>query len=98
MLDALFRKFLSKEKSKDTAKKRLQFALIYDQMEVSEETLGNLQRDIVAVLSRYFVIDADSLKLEICRDSGVSALVVNTPILKTMRAGAPPARMNRPQK
>jgi cell division topological specificity factor len=86
MLNALFKKLLTKEKSKDVAKKRLQFALIYDQMEVSEETLGNLQKDIVGVLSRYFVIDEDSLKLEICRDGGVSALVVNTPILKAMRA------------
>ena len=86
MLNALFKKFLTKEKSKDVAKKRLQFALIYDQMEVSEETLGNLQKDIVGVLSRYFVIDEDSLKLEICRDAGVSALVVNTPILRAMRS------------
>jgi cell division topological specificity factor len=86
MLNALFKKMLAKEKSKDVAKKRLQFALIYDQMEVSEETLGNLQKDIVGVLSRYFVIDEESLKLEICRDSGVSALVVNTPILRAMRA------------
>ena len=85
MLNALFRKLLTKEKSKDVAKKRLQFALIYDQMEVSEEILGNLQQDIVEVLSRYFVIDEESLKLEICREGGVSALVVNTPILKAMR-------------
>lgn len=85
MLNALFKKLLTKENSKDVAKKRLQFALIYDQMEVSEETLGNLQRDIVGLLSRYFVIDEGSLKLEICRDGGVSALVVNTPILRAMR-------------
>ncbi len=85
MLNALFRKLLAKEKSKDVAKKRLQFALIYDQMEVSEDTLSALQKDVVAVLSRYFVIDEDSLKLEICKEDGVSALVVNTPILKAMR-------------
>jgi cell division topological specificity factor len=86
MLNTLFRKLLAKEKSKDVAKKRLQFALIYDQMEISEQTLENLQKDVVAVLSRYFVIDEGLLKLEICRENGVSALVVNTPILKAMRS------------
>lgn len=88
MLNALFRKLLSRETSKDVAKKRLQFALIYDQMEVSEDTLDHLQKDIVTVLTRYFVIDEKSLKLEICREDGASALVVNTPILRAMRTRA----------
>lgn len=85
MLNGFFEKFFGKDKSKDVAKKRLQFALIYDQMEVSEETLNNLQRDVVAVISRYFEIDEESLKLDIRRDKDVSALVVNTPILRAMR-------------
>jgi cell division topological specificity factor len=86
MLNSLFQKFLGKGKSKDVAKKRLQFALIYDQMEVSEDILQNLQRDVVEVISRYFVIDEESLQLEIKRDKNVSALVVNTPIIRSMRS------------
>ena len=95
MLDAIFRKLFPKEQSKDVAKKRLQFALIYDQMEVSDDTLGALHKDIVEVLSRYFVIDAAAVKLDLCRDSGVSALVVNTPLLKSMRT---PGGQDRPRK
>ena len=86
MLNNLFEKFLGKNnKSKDVAKKRLQFALVYDQMEVSEDILKNLQRDVVEVISRYFVIDENSIKLDIKRDKDASALVVNTPILRAMR-------------
>lgn len=85
MLNNLIKKFLGKPKSSDVAKKRLQFALIYDQMEVSEETLKDLQRDVVAVVSRYFIIDESSIKLDIQRNKDTSALVVNTPIIKAIR-------------
>jgi cell division topological specificity factor len=87
MLNTFFRKLLTTKggSSKEIAKKRLQFALIYDQMEISEETLDLLQKDIVKVLRQYFVIEEESLKLEICREGRASALVVNTPILKAMR-------------
>lgn len=85
MLNSFLEKFIKRSKSKDVAKKRLQFALIYDQMEISEDTMRNLQRDVVAVISRYFVIDEESIKLDIQRDKNVSALIVNTPILRMMR-------------
>lgn len=85
MLNSLIQKFFGKSNSSDTAKKRLQFALIYDQMEVSEETLHNLQKDVVEVVSRYFVIDENSIKLDIQRNKDISTLVVNTPILRAVR-------------
>jgi cell division topological specificity factor len=85
MFNGFLQKFLKKNKSKDVAKKRLQFALIYDQMEISEDIMSNLQREMVAVISRYFVIDESSITLDIQRDKNVSALIVNTPILRTMR-------------
>ena len=37
--------------------------------------------EIVAVISRYFVIDGDQLKLDITRHEDLSALVFNTPII-----------------
>ncbi len=81
MLNGFLKKFLGKSDSKDVAKKRLKFALIYDKLEVSDETLENLHRDIVEVISRYFEIDHDAFKLDIHRSDDLSALVVNTPIL-----------------
>lgn len=74
-----------KETSKDIAKKRLQFALVYDKLEISDELLECLQQDIINVISKYFEIDKDSLKLDIERQDKLSALVLNTPILSAKR-------------
>lgn len=86
MLNGLFRKLTGREgNSKDVAKKRLRFALVYDKLEVTDEMLTDLQRDIVEVISRYFEIDRDSLQLDIERGDDLSALVFNTPILAAKR-------------
>jgi cell division topological specificity factor len=81
MLNGLVRKLLGKNGSKETAKKRLQFALVYDRLEVSDDILKDLQNEIVAVISRYFVIDREQLKLDITRHDDLSALMLNTPII-----------------
>lgn len=85
MLNGFFEKFFGKSNSKEVAKKRLQFALVYDKLDITEEVLGNLQQDIIEVVSRYFVIDKKSLKLDIQREEELSALVINTPIIKAVR-------------
>lgn len=81
MLNDLMKKLFSKNGSKETAKKRLQFALVYDRLEVSDEILKDMQNEIVAVISRYFVIDQKQLKLDITRKNDLSALMFNTPII-----------------
>ncbi|MDD9302447.1 MAG: cell division topological specificity factor MinE [Desulfobacter sp.] len=88
MLKGLLRRFTGQKNSKDEAKKRLQFSLIYDKLEVNDTTLTNLQSDIVNVISKYFEIDKDALELKVRRDDDVSALVFNTPILHVKRKGA----------
>ena len=86
MLNGFFKKLTGKEGgSRDVAKKRLQFALVYDKLEVTDEILADLQKDIVEVISRYFEIDRESLQLDIERGSDLSALVFNTPILAAKR-------------
>lgn len=72
------------------AKKRLQLALLYDKLDVSDEMIQSLQKDMIAVLSRYFEIDHGALRLDITReDEGMSALVLNTPILSAKRMASP---------
>jgi len=85
MLQGFIRRFTGQKKSSDEAKKRLQFSLIYDKLEVNDTTLLNLQTDIVNVISKYFEIDKDALELKVNRDDDVSALVFNTPILNVKR-------------
>jgi len=85
MGNGFLQRLFGKESSKDVAKRRLKFALVYDQLEVSNTTLTNLQQDIVDVISKYFEIDKTSLKLDIQRSGDMSALVFNTPILSARR-------------
>ena len=80
--NSLIKKLLNKsDNSRNVAKKRLQFALVYDKLEVRDDILEDLQRDLVDVISRYFEIDRDSLSLDIERSEGSSALILNTPIV-----------------
>lgn len=91
MLNKLLRRFTGQESTRETAKKRLQFALVYDQLEVNDSTLKNLQSDIVEVISRYFEIDREGLQLQVQRDQDVSALVFNTPILCVKKNSVAPS-------
>jgi cell division topological specificity factor len=88
MFSGLLKKFTKQKASKNTAKKRLQFSLIYDKLEVNDTTLTDLQEDIVAVISKYFEIDKGALELKVKRDDDVSALVFNTTILQVKRKRA----------
>ena len=89
MLQGWLKRFPGQQKSsRQAAKKRLQFSLIYDKLEVNDTTLTDLQTDIVDVISKYFEIDKDALELKVKRDDEVSALVFNTPILHVKRKRA----------
>lgn len=88
MLSGLLKRFTGQKASKDAAKKRLQFSLIYDKLEVDDTALTDLQRDIIDVISNYFEIDKNALELKVKRDDDVSALVFNTPILHVKRKRA----------
>ncbi len=85
MFNDFFGKFFGRQGSKETAKKRLKFALVYDKLEISDDLLNDLQRDVVEVISRYFEIDTAAMKLDIKRSDDLSALVLNTPILSAKR-------------
>lgn len=85
--NALLKKLFNKTGSKDIAKKRLKFALIYDKLEIRDDVLVNLQQDLIEVISRYFEIDKKAIILDIQRSDECSALVFNTPILSAKRFG-----------
>ena len=88
MINSFIQKLFGKEGSKEVAKKRLKFALVYDKLEVSDEILEALQQDIIKVISKYFEIDQNALKLDIQRSDDLSALTFNTPILSAKHAQA----------
>ncbi|MDD5205946.1 MAG: cell division topological specificity factor MinE [Desulfobacterales bacterium] len=74
-----FRRFIGKNNSKEVAKTRLRFALICDKLDVSNDILSDLQREIVEVISKYFEVDKDDVKLKIRRKDDLS-LVLKTPL------------------
>ncbi|OQY01898.1 MAG: cell division topological specificity factor MinE [Desulfobacteraceae bacterium 4572_130] len=88
MLKELIKKLIGHKSSKNTAKKRLQFTLVYDKLEMNDNILNELQSDIINVISRYFKIDKKSLGLKVKHDKNMSALVFNTPILCVKREKA----------
>lgn len=82
MFNTLLKKLLNRgEDSRQVAKKRLKFALVYDKLEIKEEMLEDLQKDLIDVISRYFEIDRQQMSLDIERSEDTSALIMNTPIL-----------------
>jgi len=87
----LLKKLMNKGDSKDIAKKRLKFALLTDKLEIRTDTMGNLQKDLVEVISRYFEIDKESIKIDIQRSEESSALIFNTPIIAAHRQRGIPA-------
>jgi cell division topological specificity factor len=86
MIEGLFKKLFGKEKSNEAAKKRLKLALVYDKLEVSDELISKLQQDIVDVISKYFIVDKEAIKLDIKRSDNFSSLTLNTPILSARRS------------
>lgn len=89
MFNGLLKRFTGSKPTREAAKRRLQFALVYDQLEVNDSILKHLQSDIIDVISRYFEIDREALQLQVQRDKDVSALVFNTPILCVKKEPAP---------
>ena len=85
MFDSIIKRFSRKKDTNVIAKQRLKFALLYDKLEISEDTLKNLHKDMVDVISKYFEIDQTAFKLDIRRSDDLSSLVVNTPIISAKR-------------
>ena len=75
----------TKKTSSQAAKQRLQCAIVYDNLEVTDDVLISLKSDIIDVLSKYFRIDSKAISLDIERSKDSSSLVLNTPILSTIR-------------
>ena len=78
--------FFAKDKSKSVAKDRLKFVLVHDRAVISPQTLEELKKEIIGVISKYIDIDTESLNLELSQTSEEVqigrdvALIANIPI------------------
>lgn len=85
MFETLIR-WLNKGKlSKDTARIRLQHILVIDRTGVSPEILEALRDDMLGIISKYFEVKEEDLKMNLKSDEDSMALVANIPVLSIRR-------------
>ncbi len=82
LMDALFKK----KSSSDVAKDRLKLVLVSDRANCSPEIMEMIKNDIIQVISKYMIIDAEGLDIQITQletegnNGNVPALYANIPI------------------
>ena len=80
-------KFLRRRTSREVAKDRLKILLISDRVNCSPEVLELIKKDIARVISRYMLIDAKNMEIQISKSAlkgrGYKnpSLYANVPIL-----------------
>ncbi|MCX6380943.1 MAG: cell division topological specificity factor MinE [Armatimonadetes bacterium] len=70
------------EKPAHTAKNRLKLVLMHDRADIPAPMMDQMRKEIIAVLSKYVVIDESQLDVSIERGEGGVALVASIPIVR----------------
>ena len=80
MFDNIKTLLWGKRFSKKTAKNRLQMVLVQDRSGLSSKDMDFFKKDLLEVISRYFVVETKNLQIEWQRSDAATALVINTPV------------------
>lgn len=81
MLSELLDRIFSRQpESRAVVKQRLQLVLAHDRADLSPQTMEQMRRELVAVISRYVEIDQEGLEFLLENDQRSTALVANVPI------------------
>jgi len=76
------------EQTKDTARERLQMALLRDRMDLSPEVMEAMKQEVLVAISRYMVVGEDFLEFHIRRGDRSAVLVSNIQIKELNRMSA----------
>ena len=79
--------FSRKNASKRTAKSRLHFVLVQDRTGLTNQELANFKAEMVGVIEKYFVIDKNKFDIDYKRDTDMTTLVINSPIVVRRQEG-----------
>ena len=75
------RLFRSNNESKSSAKSRLHFVLVQDRTGLSNEHLAAFRKEMIDVIQKFFVIDESGFDVSYKRETGMTTLVINSPIV-----------------
>ena len=74
---------MKKNSSKEIAKERLRLVLVQDRgNSLPEDMLHNLRAELIALFSRYMVIDEGQLDMAFNKSEGEIALVASIPVVR----------------
>ncbi len=82
---AILRRFLGDKHSGQTARKRMQFVLMHDRVDITPDIMEAVKNDIIKVLSRYMEIDNKSIKVDLEQGKDFMALISNVQIKRVYR-------------
>jgi cell division topological specificity factor len=88
MIDLIRWALKRQERSKDEARQRLQVILVMDRIGLATDQMEAMKRDIIGAVSRYFVVDEDSVDMDMRRSDQSLVLVSNIHVKDVIRAFA----------
>lgn len=81
VFEQLKNRLFSGRLSNATAKNRLQMVLVQDRSGLSSQDMDFFRRDLLDVISKYFILERKHLDIEWRRDDSATALIINTPVM-----------------
>ena len=73
--------------SKAMAKSRLHFVLVQDRTGLSNNEMAAFKRELISVIEKYFVIDEQGFDISYQRETDLSTLLINSPIVVRRQDG-----------
>ena len=81
----ILRRLLGDRPSGQIARKRMQFVLMHDRVDITPDMLEAVKNDIIKVLSRYMEIDNRSIKVDLEQGKDFMALISNVQVKRVYR-------------
>ena len=89
MIDLLRWALQRQERSKETARKRLQFILVLDRIGLTQENIEAIKSDMIQVVSKYLVVEEGGIEVDMKRSGESMVLVSNVQVKEVVRNFAP---------